>query len=224
MKSTRIGISKKLDKETIKVVIAEDKPLLRTDLKEYLHTEKDIRVIFEAENGSQLIECLNNCKPDIILTDIQMPVMNGVEASRLILKDDPTAKIIAWTIFEDEEHLITMSRLGVKSYLGKSNYDEILKAIRIVNSGGVYLPDKFAGILSSYLEKESSKKNCPIKLSPFEYSLVKAIGKGYSSTEIGNLIGKSHRTVEDYRNDLYKKFNVNNKEELIIKATMWNML
>lgn len=209
----------------INVALAEDRQSTRDAIVRYLHTEKDIRVVLEAKNGLELIEGINGySKPDIILTDIRMPVMDGLEATKIILQNDPSSKIIAWTIFEDEEHVVAMTRLGVKSFLGKNDMDEVFKAIRIVNKGGVYLPDKIAEILKGYLEKESNAEPCLVSLSKFEEALIKAICNGYSSSKIGDLIGKSPRTIEDYRNNLYEKFQVSNKEQFIVKATKWKLI
>ncbi|MBX2968286.1 MAG: response regulator transcription factor [Cyclobacteriaceae bacterium] len=209
----------------INIALAEDMPNVRRSIVRYLHTEKDMRVVLEAKDGLELVDGIRaHIKPDVILTDIRMPVMDGIEATRIILEDDPSSKIIAWTIFEDEEHVVAMSRLGVKSFLGKNDLSEVFKAIRIVNEGGVYLPDKIGKILREYLDKESDAEICPISLSKLEETLVKAICNGYSSSKIGDLIGKSPRTIEDYRNRLYEKFQVCNKEQFIVKATKWKLI
>jgi two-component system nitrate/nitrite response regulator NarL len=209
----------------INIALAEDRLNARNAIVRYLQTEEDLRVVLEAKNGLELIEGIKGqLKPDVILTDIRMPVMDGIEATRIILQNDPTYKIIAWTIFEDAEHVVAMSRLGVKSFLGKNDIDEVVKAIRIVNNGGVYLPDKIAEILREYLEKESNTEPCPVTLSKLEQTLVKAICRGYSSTKIGELIGKSPRTIEDYRSSLYEKFQADNKEQFIVKATKWGLI
>jgi two-component system nitrate/nitrite response regulator NarL len=211
--------------DLITVALAGDSQNARDAIVRYLQAEKDIRVVLEAKNGLELIEGINgHTKPDIILIDIRMPVMDGIEATKIILQNDPSSKIIAWTIFEDEEHVVAMSKLGVKSFLGKNDIDEVFKAIRIVNKGGVYLPDKIAQLLRNYLEKENDAEPCPLSLSKLELTLIKAICNGYSSSKIGDLIGKSHRTIEDYRNNLYEKFQVSNKEQFIVKATKWGLI
>jgi DNA-binding NarL/FixJ family response regulator len=152
-----------------------------------------------------------------------MPVMNGLETTSVILKNSPSTKIIAWTIFDSEEYIVAMIKLGVKSFLNKNNDEELFKAIRIVHSGGVYLPDQIAMKIKSFLEKQHVEP-CPLNLSDFERILVKVICKGFSSSKIGELIGKSPRKIEDYRNSLYDKFQVINKEQFIVKATKWDLV
>jgi DNA-binding NarL/FixJ family response regulator len=198
----------------IKIAVAEDNEMLRNAITNLLHTEKDFNVVIQAENGKFLLDRLSSgIKPDVILMDIRMPLMNGIEATRAILKNNPLIKIIAWTIFEDEESVVTMSKLGVKSFLGKKNEEELFKAIRIVHGGGFYIPDQIAEILRKYLERDFAEP-CPLNLSGFELTLVKAICKGYSSNDIGKLIGKVIELLRTTEMIYIKNFKLKTRNNL----------
>jgi DNA-binding NarL/FixJ family response regulator len=212
----------------IKLGIAEDSKQFREAIKRLIHTEKDIEIILEAVNGCDLLEKLGRVEPDIILMDIRMPLMNGIEVSLILRKRYPSIKIIAFSQYDQEENIIEMNIHGVKSFIGKEDdHEELFKAIRIVYSGGVYMTDRAAGIVQKHLSRiggaEHSKVNLPA-ISESERKLIKDIVGGLSSSEIGKTIGKSHRTVEDMREKIYRKFNVDNKEQLIAIVSKANLV
>jgi DNA-binding NarL/FixJ family response regulator len=212
----------------IKLGIVDDHNQFRKALKRLIHTEKDIEVILEADNGQDLIEKLQDVQPDIVLMDIRMPLMNGTEASLILREKYPAIKIIAFSQYDQEENIIEMNIHGVKSFIGKEDhYEELFKAIRIVHSGGVYMTDRSASIIQKYLSRnvnaEHSRVSLP-EISESERKLVKDIVKGLSSTEIAKTIGKSPRTVEDMREKIYRKFNVENKEQLIAHVSKHNLV
>lgn len=210
----------------IKLAIADDSEKFRKAIIRFINKENDLGVILEAENGIHLLEQLKAKTPDIILMDIRMPLMDGVEATDKIHALYPHLKIIAYSQYDQEENIIKMSIHGVKSFIGKEDeLEELLKAIRIVHDGGVYMTDKASLIIQHYLAEISSSSGEDFDSSEFENNLseielltLKCICKGLSSTDISKIIHKSHRTVEKYRNDLYQKFKVSNKKELIEKA------
>ncbi|MCE2955944.1 MAG: response regulator [Bacteroidota bacterium] len=211
----------------IKLGIAEDHKHFRGAIKKLIHTEKDIEVILEAENGRDLLEKLKNVQPDIVLMDIRMPVMNGIEASLMLSQLYPSIKIIAFSQYDQEDNIIEMNIHGVKSFIGKEdNHEELFKAIRIVFSGGVYMTDRSAKIVQKYLSMINNLEHPKTKLpeiSESERRLIEHIVKGLSSNEIGQAIGKSHRTVEDMREKIYRKFDVANKEQLIALVSKHNL-
>jgi DNA-binding NarL/FixJ family response regulator len=181
-------------------------------------------VILEAENGLHLLELLRTMSPDVILMDIRMPVMNGIEAADYIKKLHPNLKIIAYSQYDQVENIIEMNIHGVKSFIGKEdNIEELFKAIRIVHDGGVYMTTKSAQIIQNYLKRATVETKCPYELTELEIQLLKGICNGLSSTELAELIHKSPRTIEKYRIELYKKFNVTNKEQLIAKVSKWSL-
>lgn len=208
----------------IKVAIAEDHEKFRKGFLRLMETESDLDFIIIAANGEDLLKQLDAKTPDVILMDINMPVMDGVVASREVLKKFPGMKIIAFTTFEDEALIIEMSKMGLKSFVGKNQADEIPKAIRTVHDGGVFYPDKIASIITRYLVRTTNIPKLPFELSEQDRILIQSIALGQSSSEIAKIIERSPRTVEKYRNDLYEKFGVANKEQFIVKATQLGLL
>lgn len=201
----------------IKLAIVDDCEQFRKAIIRLIHSENDIKVILEAENGLQLLDQLKSRMPDIILMDIRMPKMDGIEATEKIKEHYPNLKIIAYSQYDQEENIIKMNINGVKSFIGKEDDpEELFKAIRIVNSGGVYMTDKAANIIQLHLNKITNEciKTLDV-LNEVENTVVKLILEGQTSKDIGVQINRSHRTVEDIRNRIYHKFNVNNKEQLI---------
>jgi DNA-binding NarL/FixJ family response regulator len=212
----------------IKLGIAEDHKSFREAITRMIHTEKDLKVILEADNGQDLLVKLQNVQPDIILMDIRMPIMDGIEASLILKERYPAVKIIAFSQYDQEDNIIEMNIQGVKSFIGKEDrHEELFKAIRIVHSGGVYMTDRSAAIVQKYLSKNAKAEHSKISLpeiSESEKKLITHIMKGLSSTEIGKTIGKSPRTVEDMREKIYQKFNVEKKEQLIALVSKHNLV
>lgn len=208
--------------------IAEDHKHFRESIKRLIHTEEDMQIILEAANGLDLLMKLQDVQPEIILMDIRMPEMNGIEAALVLRQRYPTIKVIAFSLYDQEANIIEMNIHGVKSFIGKEDDpEELFKAIRIVNSGGVYMTDRSAAIVQKYLSKSGNEAHSRFSLpeiSESERELIKDIVKGLSSTEIAKAIGKSHRTVEDMRGKIYRKFNVENKEQLIALVSKHNLV
>jgi DNA-binding NarL/FixJ family response regulator len=210
--------------DIIKVGIAEDHLKFRKAFLRSTKEEPDLDFVIEAENGADLIMQLESVIPDVILIGIRMPVMDGFEAATTIHKRYPQIKIIAFTQFYIEYNIIEMSRIGIKSFVDKGESSEVLKAIRTVVNGGVYYSDKIARVITNYFNRVSALHiECPVKLTGTEITILQCICKGFSSTQIGDLICKSPRTVEKYRNELYQKFNVANKEQLIVEISKWDL-
>lgn len=200
----------------IKIAIAEDHELSRNSLVNLLEKEADLEIVLTAINGQDLLNQLETKLPDIILMDINMPTMNGIEASKIIRKKYSLIKIIAYTFFDQEKHIIEMNKVGVRSFVAKGSVTELLKAIQVVHQGGFYLPNEIANTLQQFLCKNEPTEI--IELSDTEKILLEAVSKGWTSKQIAKVINKSPRTIDEHREALYKKFNVENRQQLIVKA------
>ncbi|NOT74881.1 MAG: response regulator transcription factor [Cyclobacteriaceae bacterium] len=209
----------------LKIAIAEDNLRFRTAFQRYLKEQQDLEFVIVAENGADLLLQLESVIADVVLLDIRMPVMDGFEAARLIRKKFPDIKIAVLTQFDIEENIIEMNRIGINSFIGKDQVEEIPRILDIIGQGGVYYPDRVAEIIKKYLNRISVlNAKCPVPLSELERILLQSISQGKSPSQIGELINKSPRTVEKYRNDLYQKFNVANQQQLIFEASKWSLL
>lgn len=209
----------------IKIALADDNRQFRNATKTLLKTERDLEIVLEADNGVQLLEQLKKEQPEIVLMDIRMPTMDGIEASKKVIELYPQIKIITFSQYDFESNIVQMYIIGVKSFIGKDDEpEELLKAIRTVYTSGSYMTDMATEIIKrnlAYKAKESN--NIHLFESEQEKELVKMIVKGLSSVEIASMINKSPRTVEDMRKRLYSKFNINCKEQLIALASKWNL-
>jgi DNA-binding NarL/FixJ family response regulator len=208
----------------IKIAIADDNKQFRNSIKTLFKTERDLEIIFEADNGVQLLEQLKTEQPEIILMDIRMPKMNGMETSKKVIELYPKIKIITFSQYDYESNIVQMYIIGVKSFIGKDDRpEELLKAIRTVYTSGSYMTDMATEIIKRNLAYKAKESNNIHLLDEHEKDFIKMIIKGLSSVEIATKINKSPRTVEDMRKRLYSKFNIDCKEQLIALASKWNL-
>lgn len=208
--------------ERIRLGITDDNENLRNGLIKILNREADINVILQAENGLDLLDKLRLTKPDVLLMDVRMPHMNGVETTQAVMKLYPDTKIIAFTSYIQPQLILDMFRLGVKSFIEKeSNIQDLLKAIRLVHSGGSFVTDYAGRTIQQFLNSNGVVPS--VELSDKEKTLLKMLIEGLNSKEIGLKMFKSPRTIEDMREKLYQKFNVKNKEQLIALASRWDL-
>lgn len=205
---------------SIRLGIAEDFRPIRDAVIARLSESDDLSVLIAADHGKQLLEMLEFNMVDVVLMDIKMPVMDGFQTTSILRERFPQIKVIAFTQFDGYNNIVEMNKLGVKSFLLKENIDSLTRVIKIVNDGGIYFPDAIGSIIQSTLGSASVTKptTSEFELSSLQLKILQLICTGFSSREIGELIHKSPRTVEDYRSTLYEKFHVVNKEQLISKA------
>ncbi|MCE2996029.1 MAG: response regulator [Cyclobacteriaceae bacterium] len=211
--------------QKIRLAVVDDHEKFRKAITRLIHFESDMEVVLQAENGEHLLELLKIKAVDLILMDIRMPKMDGFMASEKVKKLYPNIKIIAFSQYDLEANIIEMNIRGVKSFVGKEDEPrELFKAIRTVINGGVYMTDRSAEIVQRYLLNISKIHNqSTVDLCEKEKTLLKMLVQGLTSRQIGEKLSKSHRTIDDMRNQLYLKFNVNCKEQLIALATKWNL-
>jgi DNA-binding NarL/FixJ family response regulator len=204
----------------IRLALAEDNMASQKAISRLIQGENDLNLLFVAQNGQKLLATLQTQQPDIIIMDIRMPVMDGIEAAKKIKQAYPSLKIIALSQHDFEENILKMYSAGVRSFVGKEDDPaELLKAIRIVFDGGIYITERTTEIIQRNLSKVIRPELQMMNLNEQEQLLAKFIMQGLSSREIGKLLSKSPRTVEDMREKLYQKFNVLNKEQLIVRLT-----
>lgn len=192
----------------IKLAIAEDHQALIDGMKVFLEYEDDIKIVGEASNGDRLLDIVRSKKPDVVLTDIRMPVMDGITAARHIKKEFPNCKIIAFSMFEQDEAIHQMQEAGASGYILKnSSLKKVIEAIRVVHKGETYFD---AGIKS----KEASVTD-EVPLSKREKEILKLVGEGKTSQEIADTLFIGKTTVDTHRKNILKKLNLQGKTELM---------
>jgi DNA-binding NarL/FixJ family response regulator len=201
-----------------KIVLAEDHTILREGLKSLLSSEPEFEVVAEAGDGREAIHCVRKFKPDLILTDLSMPRLNGMEAIREIKKESPKTKVLALTVHKAEEYILATLRAGADGYLLKdSTRAELLMAAKKVLSGKTYLsPEISEKVVEGYLEGKKSVKGKTSweTLTAREREILKLIAEGYKNKEIADDLCISVKTVEKHRANLMEKLNLHNAQAL----------
>jgi len=202
----------------IKIYLVDDHNLFREGLKFLLSKNDFISEIHEAENGEDLLKNVLNVKPDIILMDIEMPVMNGIEATKEISKIYPETKIIALSMHGNENFYSEMIDAGAKGFLLKnSKFEDVLKAISDVNEGENYFsPEILDAIIKNLYKKKSKLVNSD--LTEREIEILYNICKGSSNQEIADFLYISKRTVDKHRENILLKTQSKNTAGLVIYA------
>ncbi len=206
----------------IKIVLAEDHTILREGLKALLSSDPQFDIIGEAADGRQAVRCVEKFGPDLILMDLSMPRMSGMEAIREIKKRYPDTRIIALTVHKTDEYLHTTLQAGADGYVLKdATHDELVMAIKNVMKGKSYLsPGVSEKVIEGYLEgKETAGPESPWEtLSPREREVLKLIAEGYKNKEIADDLCISLKTVEKHRANLMKKLDLHNAAALTVYA------
>jgi DNA-binding NarL/FixJ family response regulator len=201
-----------------RIVIAEDHTILREGLRSLLSSNPEFEVVGEAEDGWKAIQCVQKYKPDLILTDLSMPKMNGMEAIREIKRQSPETKVIVLTVHKAEEYILTTFKAGANGYLLKdSTHTELEMAIKKVLSGKQYIsPEISEKVIEGYLEgkKTLKKKTSWDTLTTREREILKLIAEGYKNKEIADNLCISVKTIEKHRANLMEKLNLHNVQAL----------
>ena len=202
------------------IIIVDDHLIFRQGLKSLLTSEKIATVIGEASNGREYLELLSRLKPDLVLMDIDMPHMNGMEATQKSLMLNPELKIIAFTMFGDEDYYYKMIELGVKGFLLKSSgISELEKAISEVMEGESYFSNEILRkIINNLSRKDAGKKVDNIGLTSREMDVLEQICLGLNNDEIADKLFISPKTVKSHRSNLLEKTNCGNSTKLILYA------
>jgi DNA-binding NarL/FixJ family response regulator len=205
----------------IKVILVDDHKMFREGLKFALSQMEGIEVIGEASDGNQFLDVLKEKKPDVVLMDISMPKMDGVEATQNALQIDPEIKIITLSMFSDAEYYQKMVAAGTKGFLVKeTGVDELHKAIKIVNEGGTYFSQQLLQNIIVNISNPvvKSSRNKVVDLTRREEEVLELICKGYSNKEIADSLFISQKTVEGHKSNLMDKTNTKSAINLMLFA------
>ena len=209
-------------KQKVRIVLAEDHTILREGLRALLTADPDFEIIGEAADGREAVRFVEKQIPDLILMDLSMPRMTGMDAIREIKKRYPQTKIIALTVHKTEEYLRTTLQAGADGYVLKdATHDELMMAIESVLKGKIYLSPGVSGkVVEGYLEgKESRIPPSMLELlSQREREVLKLIAEGYKNKEIATDLCISLKTVEKHRANLMKKLDLHNAAALTAYA------
>jgi DNA-binding NarL/FixJ family response regulator len=205
-------------KEKQRIVIAEDHRILREGLRALISSNPDFDIVGEAEDGRDAIRCVEKLVPDLILLDLSMPRMNGMEAIKEIKKQCPETKILVLTVHRTEEYILTTLRAGANGYVLKdATHTELMMAMKSVLTGKTYLsPGVSEKVIEGYLEgRKTLRSSTPWDtLTQREREVLKLIAEGYKNKEIADYLYISVKTVEKHRANLMKKLDLHDTSSL----------
>ena len=202
---------------TIKIILVDDHKLMRDGLQALLDRENGLDVIATAENGRVAVQLTRKLSPDVVVMDVSMPEMNGIEASRQILAEMPSTKIVALSMHSDRRFVEGMLRTGVSSYVLKdSPIEELVYAIRSVMEDRAYFSQEIARtVVKGYLSKlDASTDTAAPLLTPREREVLQLIAEGKKTKHVANLLTVSVKTIETHRRQIMEKLNIRSIAEL----------
>ncbi len=206
----------------IRIAIADDHEIFREGFKLLLRDQTEAQLVGEAENGRELLQLVETAKPDVVIADIKMPVMDGVDACRAIKKKFPDVQVIALSMFNEDSLIVDMLEAGAKGYLLKNtNKPELLTAVRTVYEGRTYYcsatSDKLTRMIAE--SKFNPYRNQPIvRFTPRELDIIKLMCQQFTSKEIASKLDLSIRTVESHREKIQEKTGSKNAIGIVIYA------
>jgi two-component system, NarL family, response regulator NreC len=200
----------------IRVVLADDHKLLREGIASLINAQPDIEVVGDADDGLKALSLVAKLSPDIVIMDIGMPNLNGIDATRLLTVENPNVKVIALSMHSDRRYVIGMLKAGAMGYLLKDcAFDEFLKAIREVFAGYVYLGTEINDTIIKHYIKNIDAENLSFPtLSVRESEMMQLLAEGKSSKDISLLLHVSVKTVETHRQNIMNKLNIHSIAEL----------
>ena len=216
-------------KQKLNVLLADDHKLLRAGLKLLLQRNPDLTVVGEAADGEQTLQLFQQLEPDLLLLDLSMPKMDGLDCLREIKSRWPGAKVIVLTMHEDENYIKQAMQAGAAAYVHKSAADtDLFKAIDAVQAGQLYLSQQDSNLLLHVLLKQDPApvdNQAPyVLLSPREREVLRLIAHGYSMAEVAEKLSLSIKTVDTYKTRLMEKLGTTRKSELVSYALKYGLL
>lgn len=204
----------------IKILIADDHSLVREGLTKILELEKDFEVVGQASNGLETLKKIRELNPDILLLDINMPIMGGLATLRKINEEEIKIKTVMLTIHESREYLIETVELGALGYILKDSDSQILsKAIRDAFAGDLYIQPKLAtNVVKEFSISKYKKIKAKNKLTKREYEVLSLIAEGLNNKNIADKLFISEKTVKNHVSNIFKKINVNDRTKAAIYA------
>ena len=202
-----------------RIVLVEDHAIIREGLRSLFSSEKDFEVVGEAEEGRTALRLAGNHSPDLVITDLSMPQMDGIDLIATLKKENPKIRVIVLTVHRNDEYVLSALRAGADGYvLKEANYSELITAARTVLKGKHYISPEISGnLIHVYLEREKDPrlKSPPETLSKREREIVSLIAEGHTNKQIADRLCISVKTVETHRYKIMTKLKVHNAAALI---------
>ena len=219
---------------SIRIILADDHTIVRDGIKYLLEEEENIEIIGEASNGLEALTLIEKESPDLLIIDVRMPEMNGIEAVTILNQKPTNTKAIVLSMHDSEEYILKSIKAGAHGYLLKdTDKKEFIKAVNTVYDGGKYFSGDISNVIvSNYLQNTATpEKVVQPKVEDNQFGLTKKerlilplILTGKTNSEISEILQNSKRTIETHRFNMMKKMNVKNLMELSVKASKLNLI
>jgi DNA-binding NarL/FixJ family response regulator len=209
----------------ITILLADDHDVVRKGMKMLLEDETDVKVIGEASDGLDAIEKIKVLMPNVVILDLTMPRMNGIEAAKIISEQYPSVKILIFSMHHNREYIVNSVENGANGYLLKdTGKEELMRAIKVVSDGRKYFPPEISEVIIDELlaktanSQDNSGKPIFQKITPKEKEILGMIVQGFNSREIADKLFLSIRTVDNHRANMMKKTKAKNTADLVMMA------
>ena len=199
------------------LLLVDDHPIVRTGLRMLFQSEPDMQVVGEVDSGAEAIAAVQKLRPDVVIMDVAMPGMNGIEATRQIKANSPETAVLALTMHEDEQYFFAMLNAGASGYIPKrAAPDDLVAAIRVVAEGNVFLYSSLARFLMKDIaEQKLTATSEAAGLTAREIEVLTLIAEGSTSREIAEDLVISVKTVERHRENIMRKLDIHSRVELV---------
>lgn len=211
----------------IRVIICDDQAVIRDGLEMILSADTEIEVVGLAQDGEEAVELVNAEQPDLVLMDLKMPIMNGIQATREIKKFHPDIKILVLTTFAEDEWIFDAIHNGANGYLLKGTpRQDLIKAIKGTLSGEAHIDPSVGAKLLNRVAQSQPQENSTLQelLSPRELEILKLIGKGFTNTEIAAQLYLTHGTVRNYVSTILNKLGVEDRTQAAVLAIKYGLV
>ena len=206
----------------IRILVVDDHPLVRQALLQVLNTQNDFKVVAEASDGEEAIRLATELQPDVVIIDISMPKINGIQATRIIKRNMPDIAIVVLTIYDDSDHVFSILEAGADAYLTKRAFgNDVIHAVHGVAAGETILGSPTSKTLLKEALKNIAKSghlNSGEELNYRELEILKLVANGISNKDVANQLSLSVRTVKNYLVGIFNKLDVSSRTAAVIKA------
>ncbi len=204
----------------ISIILGEDHLITRQGIRRLLEDEKGFTIVGEGANGEEVVELVNELKPDVVIMDIAMPKLNGIEATRQIKVTNPRTGVLILSAYDDDEYVFALLKAGAAGYLLKSvSGNELVRAVKAIHNGEPVLAPTIARKVMNYFklsDKVPTMENDSEHLSDRELDIIRLAAKGLTNKDIADRLHLSYRTIEGHLRDIFNKLGVGSRTEAVL--------